>query len=88
MNILYNEELLSKTVPESLINDIKNNKELIEANVKYLKKIGLSNLDEIFKKYYPMFLMDNSNFQKVFNKYDQSDLIEKINKNIAIIEHL
>ena len=32
--------------------------------------------------------MDSSVFKDVFEKYDHDDLIDKINKNIAIIEHL
>lgn len=88
MNILNNEELLFEIVPESLRNDILNNKELIEANLKYLKELGVKDIDNIFKTYYPMFLMDVSNFKRVFSKYDPQDLIEKINKNITIIEHL
>ena len=87
MNI-NNKEQLMEVVPESLVNDIMNNKELVEANMKFIKKIGISNYDEVFKYYYPMFLMDSSNFQSIFTKYDQSDLLEKINKNITIIEHL
>ena len=35
-----------------------------------------------------MFLMDNSNFIEVFAKYDRDDLIEKLEKNMAIIEFL
>lgn len=88
MNILNNEELLFEIVPESLRNDVLNNKELIEANLKYLKELGVKDIDNIFKTYYPMFLMDVSNFKRVFSKYDPQDLIEKINKNITIIEHL
>ena len=68
--------------------NILNNEELIEANLKYLKELGVKDIDNIFKTYYPMFLMDVSNFKRVFSKYDPQDLIEKINKNITIIEHL
>ena len=32
--------------------------------------------------------MDNSAFIEVFNKYDQDDLIDKLKKNIAIVEYL
>ena len=32
--------------------------------------------------------MDNSAFTEIFNKYDQSDLIDKLRKNITIVEYL
>ena len=35
-----------------------------------------------------MFLMDNSKFVNVFNKYDLSDLVEKIDANYEIVEFL
>ena len=32
--------------------------------------------------------MDNSAFTEIFNKYDQTDLVDKLQKNIAIVEYL
>ena len=32
--------------------------------------------------------MDNSSFTEIFNKYDQNDLIDKLRKNVAIVEYL
>ena len=46
------------------------------------------NYKEIFNSYYGMFLMDNSSFTEIFNKYDQNDLIDKLRKNVAIVEYL
>lgn len=77
-----------ESIPDTIKLDIENNKELVKTNLDYLKDLGVSKYVEIFKNYYPMFLMDASNFKSVFNKYDKSDLLEKIDKNIAIIEHL
>ena len=34
------------------------------------------------------FLLDYSNFTGIFNKYDREDLIEKLDKNVAIVEYL
>ena len=30
----------------------------------------------------------NSSFTEIFNKYDQNDLIDKLRKNVAIVEYL
>lgn len=82
------EEDISSIIPDELRNDLEKNSDLVKANIKYLSDLGISNYQEIFKTYYPIFLMDTSNFQEIFNKYELSDLVEKINKNMAIIEHL
>ena len=82
------EEDISSIIPEELKVDLENNADLVKANLNYLKELGISNYQEIFKTYYPIFLMDASNFQEIFNKYDISDLLDKIDKNMAIIEHL
>ena len=82
------EEDIESIIPDELRNDLNDNADLVKANLNYLKELGIDNYKDIFKTYYPIFLMDLSNFQEIFNKYDISDLIDKINKNMAIIEHL
>ena len=48
----------------------------------------IKNYKEIFIKYSDLFLMDNSNFIEIFDKYDQDDLVEKLNNNIDIFAYL
>lgn len=75
-------------VPKKLIDAIKDNKKLVSENLSYLKDLGVNNYQEIFLEYYDMFLMDHSNFKEIFSKYEPEDLIEKLNKNIRIVEYL
>ena len=82
------EEDISSCISDELRSDLEKNSDLVKANINYLKDLGIEKYQEIFRNYYPMFLMDSSNFQEIFNKYEISDLIDKINKNLAIIEHL
>lgn len=74
--------------PKKLVDAIKEHKKLVGTNIEFLKELGVKNYKEIFIKFYDMFLMDNSNFIEVFNKYDREDLIEKLEKNISIVEYL
>jgi len=74
--------------PKKLIDAIKNNKKLVCENIDYLKSLGVTNYQQIFLEYYDMFLMDHSNFVEVFSKYEPEDLIEKLKKNIRIVEYL
>ena len=82
------EEDISSIISDELRIDLENNANVVNANIKYLKDLGVENSNEVFKNYYPIFLMDPSNFQALFNKYDMVDLIDKIKKNVAIIEYL
>ena len=50
--------------------------------------MGVTNLIDIFIHYHDMFLMDNSNFVEIFNKYDQKDLVDKLAQNVQIMEYL
>ena len=74
--------------PKKLVDAIKEHKKLVGTNIEFLKELGVKNYKEIFIKFYDMFLMDNSNFIEVFNKYEREDLIEKLEKNDGIVEYL
>lgn len=63
-------------------------KRVVGANILYLKNLGINNYKELFVKYSEFFLMDNSNFIDIFNKYDQVDLVEKLNRNVNIFPYL
>lgn len=79
---------LEENVPSKLKKEIIKNNKLIDKNVSFLKNLGVKNYKEIFSKYYDMFLMDYSNFKAIFQKYEVDDLIEKLAKNMEIIEFL
>ena len=74
--------------PKKLIDSIKDNKKLVSENINYLKELGVTNYQAIFLEYYEMFLLDHSNFVEIFSKYEPADLIEKLKKNIKIVEYL
>lgn len=72
----------------ALIKEIEAHKKLVSKNLDYLNNLGVTNLKEIFTGYHDMFLMDNSNFENIFNKYDQKDLVDKLAKDVQIMEYL
>ena len=80
-------EVIDNT-PEKLLVLLKSQKKLVTDNILFLKDLGVTNYKDIFIKYYDIFLMDSSNFQGIFNKYEVDDLINKLNKNINIVEFL
>jgi len=87
----FNDEDISEVqvnTPKLLLKEFAEGKELVSVNVNFLRDLGVLNYKEIVINYSDMFLMDPSNFKNIFLKYDKLDLIEKISKNVTIIEHL
>ncbi len=74
--------------PNTVKDTILENKETITENVNYLKDLGISNYQDAFVRFYNMFLIEPSSFDDIFSKYDREDLIIKLEKNVAIMEHL
>ena len=79
---------LEENVPTIVKKALQEEDKWVGVNLEYLQKLGVLNYKDIFNEYYGMFLMDNSCFVEIFNKYDQADLIDKLQKNIAIVEYL
>lgn len=79
---------VENNTPEMMIAKLKEQQKLVTANILFLKELGVTNYKRVFINYYDMFLMDNSNFISIFNQYDRDDLIDKIQKDISVIEYL
>lgn len=73
---------------QETIDTLNENSETVKKNIKYLKDLGISNYQDGFLRFSYMFLMEPNSFMEIFSKYDQNDLIAKLEKNIAIMEHL
>ena len=81
------DEFINNT-PKDIAEAIKDNKELVESNIDYLKGLGTNAYIEIFIDYPDMFFLDHSTFKEIFEKYETDSLIEKLNKNHKIVEYL
>ncbi len=81
-------DYLNENASFVMIDSLEKNKKLVTANLNYLMDLGVKNYRDIFLEYYDLFLLDNSNFTSIFNKYDREDLVDKLAKNVAIIEYL
>ena len=80
--------MIKNSTTTVIFNLLNEQKKVVSANILYLKKLNIKNYKEIFIKYSDLFLMDNSNFIEIFSKYDQEDLIEKLNDNVDIFAYL
>lgn len=81
-------EALKENSTSALIKELEAHKKLVSKNLEYLNNIGVTNLSEIFINYHDMFLMDNSNFVAIFSQYEPKSLIEKLAKDVRIMEYL
>ena len=79
---------LNDNVPKVILEELEKEQKLVSKNISFLKDLGVSNIDNIFKNYYDMFLMDPELFSEIFNKYDKEDLIRCLEKNHKVIEKL
>ena len=79
---------LKENIPSLIMQELDKEERLVLNNIDILKELDINNYPLIFKNYYEMFLMDSSVFKEVFEKYDHDDLIDKINKNVTIIENI
>lgn len=80
--------VIKKTTTSVILNLLQEQKRVVNANIVYLKNLGVTNYREIFMKYPDMFLIDNSSFKEIFEKYDQEDLVNKLNNNLDIFVYL
>ena len=80
-------EFLENT-PEKIKEAIKTHEKLVRVNIEYLKNLGVITYKEIFINYPDMFLMDASNFEESFSKYDKEELITKLNANFKMVKYL
>lgn len=67
---------------------LEKNKETVSKNINYLKQLGVTNYQEAFLNFYNIFLLDCKMFENIFIKYDTEDLVNKLAKNVAILEYL
>ena len=81
-------QTFENSVADVMLDMLAKNKKLVKANMEYLKELGVKNLHDLFFQYYELFLIDHSNFESIFNKYDREDLVEKINKSADVVEYL
>ena len=79
---------LDENIPILLKEELVKQKRLVNANIRYLVDSGIKQYKEIFIKFYEIFLLDNSEFRDIFDKYEKEDLQRFLDKDINIIEYL
>lgn len=66
MNINF--EKINKIYGTDMLDSIRNNLDEVNRNIKYLYKIGIEDLEEVFERNAPIFICDNKEFVMKVNK--------------------
>ena len=66
-------DYLNNNAASVMIDSIQKNKNVVSTNMNYLMGLGVKNIQDVFLEYYDLFLLDNSNFVSIFNKYDRDE---------------
>lgn len=74
--------------PKEIKDVINDHSKLVGTNISYLKNLGVETYKEIFINYPDMFLMDASNFEGIFSKYQKEELVAKLNTNYKMVKRL
>lgn len=78
----------NELTPDEIKKFIEDNSSLVSKNITFLKDLGIITYKEIFINYPDMFLMDVSNFEEIFTKYEKEELVNKLNTNYKIVKML
>lgn len=81
-------EIIKSSVSDDIYSDLCLFENLVIDNIIYLKNIGITNYSSVIVKYPEIFLRDNSSFVNVFSKFDKDDLVQKVQKNVAVIKKM
>lgn len=79
------QEIIMKNNPKAIIDELKLLEKLVLKNYKFLDDYGIKNTKSIFLKYSEIFLQEPSIFKRIFTKYNKTDLVEKLDKNIDLV---
>ncbi len=81
-------ELIKQTASDEVYAELGLFQNIVMENIKYLRDFGINDYSRIVVKYPEIFLRDTESFKNVFSKFDREDLIEKVNKNIAVLKKM
>lgn len=81
-------ELIKQTASDEVYAELGLFQNIVMENIKYLRDFGITDYSRIVVKYPEIFLRDTESFKNVFSKFDREDLVEKVNKNIAVLKKM
>lgn len=79
---------LEKNYEESTIDIFKLEKDNVIEVIKYFKKIGIKNIEDLLLYNITLFTKDIETLKKAFNKHDIMEFVYKINEDITNINKL
>ena len=81
-------EIMIENTDNNTYSDMTLFKNLVKENINFLQDFGIKNCNKILVKYPEIFLRDKSSLENVLSKFDKEDLIEKVDKNPAVLKKM
>lgn len=79
---------LKENVDERTFSELTLFEELVKENLQFMKDFGLNNYIQVVVKYPEIFLRDAESFRNIFSKFDRDDLLQKVEKNVAVFKKM
>lgn len=79
---------LKETVDERTFSELTLFEGLVKENLQFMKDFGLNNYIQVVVKYPEIFLRDAESFRNIFSKFDRDDLLQKVEKNVAVFKKM
>ncbi len=79
---------LKENVDERTFSELTLFEGLVKENLQFMKDFGLNNYIQVVVKYPEIFLRDAESFRNIFSKFDRDDLLQKVEKNVAVFKKM
>lgn len=79
---------LKENVDERTFSELTLFEGLVKENLQFMKDFGLNNYIQVVVKYPEIFLRDAESFKNIFSKFDRDDLLQKVEKNVAVFKKM
>lgn len=81
-------ETLKDNVDDKTFSELTLFEGIVKENIQFMKDFGLANYVQVVIKYPEIFLRDAESFKNIFSKFDRDDLLQKVEKNVAVFKKM
>lgn len=80
--------LINKKYPAVIIEQLILEKKNVIENIKKLKRIKITKIEEILLSHIDIFIKDSSDVEDIFNNYNLIEISKEINSDINILNYM
>ena len=87
----FSEDLVNKIkqkYEESILDIVRLDQENVLDVINYFQEIGINKVDQLLLSHIEVFTKDIEEVKTAFQKYNLGEIVEKINKDISVIDYI